>query len=227
MHLLALDTTSRHGSVALLSDGELRGELRLVDAGGYSRTLLPAIESLLRLGDLGPGDVDAYAAVVGPGSFTGVRVGISTVQGLALGSGRPVLGITSLEALAGRMRGAADVLIPMVDAYREQVYVSVYDGELREMEAPAAVVPEDWIARTPAGAAFLGDGAVKYRETIRRVRPDAVLPDKSLFLAATIARLAMPRLARGEGGDASSLRPVYLRAPDVRPSPPMPAVPRP
>src|SRR5687767_5421918 len=70
MHLLALDTTSRYGSVALLSGGELRGEVRLVEAGAYSRTLFPAIESLLRLAGIRPGDVDAYAAAVGPGSFT-------------------------------------------------------------------------------------------------------------------------------------------------------------
>ena len=225
MNLLAVDTTSRYSSVALLTDGELRGEIRLVETGAPSRRLFPAIESLLNLAGVRAMDVDAYAAAVGPGSFTGVRVGISTVQGLALGSGRPVLGLTSLEALAGCMRGAADTLVAMVDAYREQVYVAVYDGDLRERAAPMAVTPQAWMAEAPASAAFLGDGALKYRETIRSLRPDAVFPDKSLFLAATVGRLAFPRLARGEGGDASTLRPVYLRAPDIRPSPE--AAPRP
>ena len=221
MNLLAVDTTSRYGSVALLTGGELRGEVRLVESGAHSRTLFPAIELLLRVAGLAPGDVDAYAAAVGPGSFTGVRIGVSTVQGLALASGRPVLGLTSLEALAGRMQGAAGALVAMVDAYRDQVYVAVYDGaDLRERVAPVAVTPEAWLADAPAGAAFLGDGALKYREQIRALRPDAVFPDKSLFLASTIARLAAPRLARGEGHEAAALRPVYLRAPDIRPAAP-------
>jgi len=225
MNLLAVDTTSRFSSVALLTDGELRSETRLVEGGAPSRNLFPAIESVLKLAGMQPADVDAYAAAVGPGSFTGVRVGISTVQGLALASGRPVLGLTSLEALAGRMRGAADTLVAMVDAYREQVYVAVYDADLQELVAPMAASPQGWIAKAPASAAFLGDGALKYAETIRALRPDAVFPDKSLFLAATVGRLAFPKLARGEGGDASTLRPVYLRAPDIRPSPE--AAPRP
>jgi tRNA threonylcarbamoyladenosine biosynthesis protein TsaB len=226
MNLLALDTTSRYGSVALLTEGELRGEIRLVEAGAHSVTLFPAIETLLRLAGVGPAAVDAYAVVVGPGSFTGVRIGISTVQGLALASGRPVLGVNTLEALAARMHGAAPALVPMVDAHRDQVYVAVYDGERREHGAPMAVVPETWIAEAPAGAAFLGDGALKHRETIRAQRPDAVFPDKSLFLAATVGRLALPRLLRGEGGEASTLRPLYLRAPDIRPSPQAAAPPR-
>src|SRR5688572_11244741 len=100
MHLLAIDTTTRWGSVALLRDGEVRGEVRFVeDGGGHSRTVLPAVELLLRAAGLAPPDVEAYAVALGPGSFTGVRVGISTVQGLVLGSGRPALGLSSLEGL--------------------------------------------------------------------------------------------------------------------------------
>ena len=222
MHLLAIDTTTRDGSVALLKDGELRGEVRVVeDGGGHSRTILPAVDGLLRLHGLTPGQLDAFAVALGPGSFTGVRVGISTIQGLALGSGRPALGLTSLEALAAKMSGASHTRVAMVDAYRDQVYAAVFDAEGRTLREPEAIAPDAWLKDLHAGAAFAGSGATRYRDLIRSVQPDAVFPGCSSFLAAALGRLAAPRLARGEGGEAALLRPVYLRAPDARlPSPP-------
>jgi tRNA threonylcarbamoyladenosine biosynthesis protein TsaB len=203
--------------VALLRDGDVRGEVRFVEeGGGHSRTVLPAVETLLRFAGLKPAELDAYAVALGPGSFTGVRVGISTVQGLALGSGRPALGLGSLDALAAKMRGASATLVPMIDAYRDQVYAAVYDAELRRQRPGQAVSPEAWLAGLPEGTAFLGDGAARYRQTILASSRQAVFPDRSFFLAATLGRLAAPRLAAGEGGDAATLRPLYLRAPDAR-----------
>ena len=217
MFLLAIDTTTSRGSVALLQDEEVRGEVRFVEEGGHSRTLFPAVETVLRLAARPPADVDAYAVAVGPGSFTGVRIGISTVQGLALGSGRPVLGITSLEALAARLIGTSEALVAVMDAYRDQVFVAAYDPELRPTRAPEAVAPDGpWLDELPPRPALLGDGARRYRDAMHARRPDAVFPERSLFLAGTLGRLAAPRLARGEGIDAAALRPSYLRSPDIR-----------
>jgi tRNA threonylcarbamoyladenosine biosynthesis protein TsaB len=221
MHVLAVDTTSRWSSVALIQDGEVCGEMRLrEEGGGHSTTLVPAIESLLKGLGRRPSDIDAFAVALGPGSFTGVRVGISTVQGLALGSGRPVVGMTSLEILAAKMQGASEALAPMVDAYRDQVFIAVFDAQLRVQVAPAALAPEAAVDALPQGAALLGDGARRYQELIAARRPDVRFPDRSLFLAATLGRLAGPKLARGESSDAAALRPVYLRAPDIRPARP-------
>ena len=217
MYLLAVDTTTRWGSVALLRDTQVLGEVRFVEeGGGHSRTVLPAVECLLRLAGLAPAAIEAYVVAVGPGSFTGVRVGISTVQGLAQAAQRPALGLTSLDALAAKMHGLSHTLVPMVDAYRDQVYAAVYDGEMRPIRAGEAVAPDAWLDDLPPGAAFLGDGATRYRELIRARHPQAVFPDRSSFLAASLGRLAAPRLAAGEGGEAASLRPLYLRAPDAR-----------
>jgi tRNA threonylcarbamoyladenosine biosynthesis protein TsaB len=220
MHLLAIDTTTRRASVALLQDDEVRGEIRLLEDGGHSPTVLPAVEMLLNAAGRRPVDVDAYAVAVGPGSFTGVRVGISTVQGLALGSGRPVVGLSSLEGLAARLQGSAPILGPVMDAYRDQVYAAVYDADLKPRREPASLAPDAWLADLPTGAAVLGDGATRYRDLIRERRPDVIVSDRSLFLAATLGRLARARLARGEGIEAAVLRPLYLRAPDIgRPRP--------
>src|SRR5262249_53018859 len=117
--------------------------------------------------------------------------------------------------LAARFAGTAPATVAMVDAYRGEVYACVYDGEGRPVGPASVEDPAALVARAPAGAAFVGDGAERYRDVVL-ARPGALLPRRSLFLAATLGRMAVPRLARGEGGPPSGLRPLYLRAPDIR-----------
>ena len=215
MRILAVDTTTASGSVAFLS-GDAEGEVRLRPVENHSSRLVPAMAFLLEGLGLVPADVEAYVVATGPGSFTGLRVGISTVQGLALGTGRPCLGIPALDALAARMRGCAPCLVAVMDAWRGEVFTSVCDASGQPLGPALVEPPESLLARVPDGAAFLGDGAVRYREKILARRPRAVFPERDLFLAATLARLAAPRLAAGEGGPPEWLRPLYLREPDIR-----------
>src|SRR5689334_8522168 len=107
MRVLAVDTTSERESVALSEGGLLRAEARLRTTGGHSRYVLPAIAFVLESAGWAATDVEGYAVVLGPGSFTGVRVGLSTVQGLALASGRPCLGLSTLDVLAATAVGEA------------------------------------------------------------------------------------------------------------------------
>jgi tRNA threonylcarbamoyladenosine biosynthesis protein TsaB len=218
MKTLAVDTTTPWGSAALVEAGAVCGEVRLRAEGGHSRSLVPSIAFLLERLGIAPLDVEGYAVTVGPGSFTGLRVGLSTVQGLALASRRPCLGVSTLDVLAARIRGAGECLVAMIDAYRAQVYARVYDAEARPLGPPAAEDPAALLGRLPPRPAFSGDGAVRYRETILASRPDAVFPDRSLFLAGTLGRLAEVQLARGEGAPPASLRPLYLRQAEIRPS---------
>jgi tRNA threonylcarbamoyl adenosine modification protein YeaZ len=221
MRLLSVDTTTACGSVALLEDTEVAGEVRLREEF-HSRTLFGAIQYLLGTLGVRPAGVDAYVVAVGPGSFTGVRVGLSTVQGLGLASGKPCLGLSSLLGLAAQMRGTAEVLVPIMDAYRDQVFAAVYDSDLTVQREPAAVDLGALLAELPArSVAFLGDGATRYRERLLQARPDAVFPERSFFLAGALGRLAAPCLAKGEGVAAGALRPLYLRTPDIRPSRPL------
>lgn len=216
MRALAVDTTTPRGSVAVVEGDDVAAELRLRSEVGHSDRLLPAVDFLLRGLGLSPADIEGYAVATGPGSFTGLRVGISTVQGLALASGRPCLGVPALDALAWRLRGTAAHLVAMMDAYRGEVFGAVYDAQAALKGERLVLAPEAFLACVPEEAAFLGDGALRYRDLILAARPRAAFPERSLFLAGTIGRMAVPRLVAGEGGPPDALRPFYLRPVDIR-----------
>src|SRR5262245_29195740 len=126
--LLALDTSTERESVAVVEGGAVAGEVRLRTADSHSRRLLPTVDFLLSTLGLSPGELAGFAVTVGPGSFTGLRVGLSTVQGLALAASRPCLGLSTLDVLAARLIGRGESLVALMDAYRGQVFGAVYDG---------------------------------------------------------------------------------------------------
>jgi tRNA threonylcarbamoyladenosine biosynthesis protein TsaB len=210
VRVLAVDTTTARESVALVDAGLVLGEVRLQPAI-HSVRLLPSVAFLLEALGLSPADVDGYAVAAGPGSFSGLRVGISTVQGLALASDRPCVGISALDALGARAAGTAEIIVALMDAYRGEVYGGIYDAEGRPRSEPRAAPVALILETVPDGAAFIGDGAERYRSEIAGARPGAVFPRRGLFLAGTVARLAEERLAAGQGVRASELRPLYLR----------------
>lgn len=216
MRVLAIDTTTANGSVALAEGEEVQGEVRFRVTDSHSAHVLPAAEFLLRTLDLSPAAVDGYAVTTGPGSFTGLRVGIATVQGLALGAGRPCVGVPALDVLAARIVGTAETLVAMVDAYRDEVYAAIYERDGRIRGERAVLPPEGVLAQLPEAAAFIGDGAARYRERIVAARPQSLFPCRSLFLAGTLARVGGARLAAGEGTSPDALRPLYLRGADIR-----------
>jgi tRNA threonylcarbamoyladenosine biosynthesis protein TsaB len=219
MKVLAIDTTSERESVALADGPTLLAEVRLRSGVVPSRRILPAVAYVLDAARTLPAEVEGYAVAVGPGSFTGIRVGLSTVQGLALAAGRPCLGLSTLDILAALAAGEAETVVPMIDAARSgHVFAAVYDGEGRTREAPQAALPQDVADRVTGPAVFLGDGADRYKAEILARRPAALFRPRSLYLAAVLARLAEPRLAAGEGIAPGALRPLYLRPPDIRPS---------
>jgi tRNA threonylcarbamoyladenosine biosynthesis protein TsaB len=218
MRVLAVDSTTERESAALVSDGEVLAEVRFARMSLPSRQILPAIEFLLQSVAAPPESVEGYAVTVGPGSFTGLRVGISTVQGLALALGRPCLGLSTLDVLAARIAGAAPFLVPLMDGGRGQVYARLYDGAAQPLGEARAEEPARVLEALPHPAAFVGDAVARHRDLILRLVPDAVFPVRSLFLAGTLGLLAEPRLAGGEGVAAGALRPLYLRDAHIRPS---------
>src|SRR5678815_3522473 len=147
MKVLAIDTTSERESVGLADDLVLLAETR-VRAAGHSRQVLSAVEFVLRAAGVTAGEVEGYAVTLGPGSFTGVRVGLSTVQGLALASRRPCLGVSTLDVLAAAITGEAPTLVAMVDAARAgQVFAAVYDAEAHRRGEPESAAPEEVVGR--------------------------------------------------------------------------------
>jgi tRNA threonylcarbamoyladenosine biosynthesis protein TsaB len=214
MRILALDTTTVRGSLAWLEGEEILGEVRVSAAEGHSAWLHAGVDLLLRSLGTSLRDLDGLAVTVGPGSFTGLRVGIATVQGLALGAGKPCFGASALEVLSSLV--PARSVVAVMDAFRSEVYAGVY--EAGRPAGPPYCGPLEGLAprlKEPP-AFFVGDGVLLYRDRLRRLWPQAEVLEADLFLAAPLARLAARALAEGRAGGPESLLPLYLRGADLR-----------
>lgn len=222
MRVLALDTTTPRGSLAVAGDEGLLAEARVVTSDGHSRWVLGAAAALLHGLGIEAAALDGFAVTVGPGSFTGLRVGIASIQGLGLACGRPCIGLSTLEVLALAARGRAPRVVALMDAFRGETYFAFYDEAGRGLDPPRVGGLEtalDGLDCAPGETiAFVGDAASARRAAIEARVPGAVFPDVDLFLAAPLARAAVARLAAGEGVPAAALRPLYLRPPDIRPA---------
>jgi tRNA threonylcarbamoyladenosine biosynthesis protein TsaB len=191
--MLAFDTATHVATSALVDDGEVLGE-----RASRASTLLEDVDALLRQGGAHPRDLDALAIGIGPGSFTGVRIGLATARGLALALDLEGAGVSTLDALAAGAPGA----VPVVDARRREIF-TLLDGK------PAVLAPAD--LAVSSGATFVGDGAIRYR-TLLEERGGIVPPDgderhrpRARFHA---------QLAR-DFGPVEEIEPLYLRVPDA------------
>ncbi len=222
MRVLALDTTTPRGSLAIAVEEGVLAEARVRTGNGHSRWVLGAADALLRGLGIAPGDLDGFAVTVGPGSFTGLRVGISSIQGLAIAAGKPCVGLSALDLLALSAAAAgsgASRIVALMDAFRGETYAGVYDGAGRAT-APARVGALDAIlqclAPAPGPSAYVGDAARTSREAIVARDAAALFPEVDLGLAPILAREALARLEAGKGEPAAGLRPLYLRGADIR-----------
>lgn len=216
MIVLSIDTTTRAGSAAVLRDGDMLREVSGNPDLSHGERLPADLIRLLEGAGVAVADVDLFAVAAGPGSFTGLRVGIATIQGLAMATGRPVAPISVLEALA-HAAGPA-LAAAWMDAQRGQVFGALYaaDGHgLAEASArPPAETLDAWrdLADLPS-ATFIGDGAVRYGDVLRaRLGPDVViLPPPPL--AGVIGRMAAADPSRAVVPHA--VVPIYVRRPDA------------
>ena len=216
MRVLAVDTTSPRGSLAVADESGPLVETRVVTETGHSRWLLPAVDEALRGLGLLPAEIDLFAVTSGPGSFTGLRVGLGSVQGLSLASRRPCLGLPTLDVVAYSAARAAGTIVAILDAFRGEVFWAVYDGD-GKLRGERSVGPlQAALASAPPGSAFVGDAVVAHRDVIEASVAGALFPEASGFLAVPLARMALARAS--EAGPAAALRPVYLRGVAIRPS---------
>ena len=224
MIVLALDTSTREGSCAIARDGEVREEAG--DAGRSQAEQLPhLLMSLLDRNGLSLGDVDVFAVATGPGSFTGLRVGIAAMQGLAFATAKPLLGVSALDALAAiaaadshRERGGATPrpVATWIDAWRGEVYAALY-SEGREIEAPTVESPAAVLARLRDRPPLLiGDAVPIYADLIRRTLPAAAIAEPAApLLAGMVARLALASARAGHRPEPDAIRPLYVRRSDA------------
>ncbi|MCL4819985.1 MAG: tRNA (adenosine(37)-N6)-threonylcarbamoyltransferase complex dimerization subunit type 1 TsaB [Vicinamibacteria bacterium] len=208
MIVLAVDTSSHHASIALQSGDRLLAELRCGGEALHSTKVLPRIEFLLRDQGLAPERVDGLAAVAGPGSYTGLRIGLGTVQGLALGWGKPCLGLSALLLMARRARDSGPI-VAVRDAWRGELYVAFHDAEARPCGDVEVLTPEALRNRVQPGTIVTGDGMELARPALAGA--DVRFVARSPFLARELAAAAAEAFAAGHAGTAGELRPVYAR----------------
>jgi tRNA threonylcarbamoyladenosine biosynthesis protein TsaB len=221
MRLLAVDTSTLTGAVALLEAGGVVAESRVSVAVTHGERLMAAIDGVLRAARWELADVEAFAVARGPGSFTGLRIGLSTVKGLAFATGKPVLGVGTLDALAWRLPYCAYPVCPVLDARKNEVYAALYrtlNGRLEALDAPRAVAPatlaEELRATTDGPVVFVGDGVGPFAAVLGEIlgtRACLAPADLRGPSAVTVGDLAGRALDRGETVDAASLVPLYLR----------------
>jgi tRNA threonylcarbamoyladenosine biosynthesis protein TsaB len=220
MHLLALDTATRNCAVALFGPSGLSAEI-CRETDSHSRSLFEYMDELLDQAGCKPSDLSAVAVGVGPGSFTGVRIGMTVAKTMAYGLGIPLVGISSLEALAKNGFGLAETVCPALDALKDEVFCARYrvgDAGFESLAAPEARSPDALAGELKQGGgrvAVLGSGFLRYRSLFEDALGDRLvaLGEASLHLisAAALGELALVRLERGELDDPAALEPTYCR----------------
>ncbi len=208
MRVLGIETSGERGGIALLEGGEVRGA-RLFGKGMiHGREIAPSIRSLLEERAVPVGAIDLIACDIGPGSYTGLRVGLAAAKGLALALRRPLVGVASLDALAEAALGRARVLCPALDARWDQIYGAVYVDGRRETEY-LAEKPGAFAARVPEDALVFGDALDAYGGLFgNRARGPRELWDPR---PETVARLGQRLYEQGCRPDPAAIVPLYLR----------------
>jgi tRNA threonylcarbamoyladenosine biosynthesis protein TsaB len=220
MYILAVDTASNAGGVALSRNSELIGAHLAKIPLKYSEKLIDWVDFLLSQHEVTLEEIGCFAVACGPGSFTGLRIGIAAVKAFAQVLGRPVVGLSTLEAIAYRFRHVSPAVAPVMDARRQQVYGAIYDvsgQEPRCIHPESVARPEEWLRGLPSGdLLFAGDGAALYRSAILNLRPGSRLIESDNFILPELCQLGYLRSRQGAAGTAAEVRANYLRSADVQ-----------
>jgi tRNA threonylcarbamoyladenosine biosynthesis protein TsaB len=210
MKILALETSGPAGGAALLDGDRLRGEYTLNILATHSERVMTAVDRLLDDAGWRTADLEGLALAVGPGSFTGLRIGIATVQGLALALGLPIAAVPTLDGLAATLPFASLPVCPILDARKGEVYASLYrwDGHAMHREWDyVALTPEDLAQRLTEPVIVVGDGAARIDSPFAHPAP----PARRSPSPACVAQFGHAMLAAGSGVAPGEIRPIYLR----------------
>lgn len=225
MKLIAIETATDICSVAVLDAGKLVVELTLTSPRSHAENLVPMIDDALRYGAIPPSDLSAIAVSMGPGSYTGLRIGVSTAKGLSFGTGAHLVGIPTLEALAHSavpFATTGDLIVPVLNSRRDEVYTAAYqkatNDSIDEVQEPVALAVNDLVAFEKIGTdkniLVLGEGAPRIQHKLNEINASRVKvldPAVHTPSASWIGRLALPRLENGTVDDPASFEPFYLK----------------
>ena len=219
MKILAFETSAKAASVALMERGKLLGEAYQNTGLTHSQTLMVMAEDLLKACNLTPKDVEAVAVAAGPGSFTGVRIGVAAAKGFAWGGELPCYGVSTLEAMARNLGAWEGYVVPAMDARRSQVYTAIFHAEkgiLTRVEEDMAISLEELkekIKNFSEPVFLVGDGALLCYNTLLEEVPGLVLPPEHRMhqRAAGVALTAQVMMDAGDPGNGAELPPNYLR----------------
>jgi tRNA threonylcarbamoyladenosine biosynthesis protein TsaB len=222
MKVLALDTSTQSGSVAVSEDDVLLAEVAVTSVQTHAKRLMPAIEATLELAGLTIADCDGFAVTTGPGSFTGLRIGISTIKGLGFATKKPVTGVSTLEALVYQFTSFPYLMCPLLDARKGQIYTALYEctGHMtwQRVIEDSAAEPRQWLEQIHQLCLFVGDGALVYGEMIREALGDLALfapPYMNRVRASVVAYIGLKQILDGKIADIGSLVPHYIRKSDA------------
>jgi tRNA threonylcarbamoyladenosine biosynthesis protein TsaB len=233
MKILGIDTATATASAALVEDGKLiseevrpgypqDGPLRSTQRGNHAEILLPLVDTVLKRAGLSLCDVSAFAVSIGPGSFTGLRIGLSTVKGLVYGSKIPVIGVPTLLAIAARVTDWEGLICPFLDARKKEAYAALFrrDGKiLKRLTVDLVSQPEGIIRQIGSSSdgepcLFIGEGAKVYGDLIKASLGDRgalTLGDCYPSIASAVARSGEERLLKRDFDPLAALVPLYLR----------------
>ena len=219
MLILAFETSAKAASVALLDGSRLLGESYQNTGLTHSQTLMSMAEDLIRNCGHTPGEIEAVAVAAGPGSFTGVRIGVAAAKGFAWGKELPCYGVSTLEAMARNLGVYSGYVLPVMDARRNQVYNAVFHaekGKLKRLREDRAISLEDLgkeIKNLEEPIFIVGDGSILCYNTLEKSVPQLICPPEHRMhqRAAGVGLVAAQMIEAGLGGNGAELTPNYLR----------------
>ena len=222
MKILGIDTATPIGSIALIDGDTLIAEHTLNIVQAHSSRLMPAIDTVLKWGNLTVDALDGCAVGIGPGSFTGIRIGVATIKSVCYALDKPIVGVSTLEAIAYNLRWTNGVICPLLDARRSEIYGAVFRGgpDWQRLSEDLCLSIDDYLDRldtyTPPNCAvnFVGDGLLTYGDAVRKRLGERAYFADAIFnvpRGATIAQLGSQRLQDGESDNYWTLVPNYVR----------------
>lgn len=217
MKVLGVDTSTMTAGIGIVEGDEILVEVKFSIKITYSEILLSCIDQALKNIGLKIEDIDGLAISIGPGSFTGLRIGLSTLKGLCLATGKPLASVPSLDALACLSLYCQYPMVTMLDAKKNQVYAAIYEtknGELKRLTDYLVLDVEDLVKRISQRTLFVGPGAKFYQKVLIEFLGETAhfsLGEQSLPSGATVALLGSKKLISGQVEDIANLEPLYLR----------------